>query len=70
MSEAGEKAKKVLRGASALALAVNAEIDEQHGEVSRFDVLGMPLFKRTPDTGHPVIFGIKFPRWIRGPRER
>lgn len=70
MGDAAEKAKKVLRGASALALAVNAEIDEKHGEVSRLEVFGLPVFRRVGEGGTPVILGVKFPRWIRGPRER
>lgn len=67
MGDAGEKVKRVVKGAGALAVMVTAHIDEEHGEVDRFELLGAPVFKRTPE-GKPVVLGVTFPRWIRGPR--
>lgn len=67
---AGDQGKfgKIVTGAGAIGLAIKAEVDVEHQEVKRVDVFGMPLFRRTRDEGLPVILGIKFPRWIRGPR--
>jgi hypothetical protein len=62
------KATKVLTGAAALAAAVKVELNDEHDEVERVDVLGVPLFKRD-DQGRPRILGIPFARWIRGPRK-
>ena len=64
-----QKVRKVLLGASALAAAVRVEIDEAHPtEVDRVSVLGIPVFSREPEKGRPRVFGITFPRWMRGPR--
>jgi hypothetical protein len=62
-----KKATKVLTGAAAIAASVQVHVDEQHGEVDRVQVLGIPVFKRN-DAGTPRVFGIPFPRWIRGAR--
>ncbi len=59
---------KVLTGAAAVASAVKVEVSDQHHEVERVAVLGIPLFVRD-DKGLPRVFGVKFPRWIRGPRK-
>lgn len=70
MSDLGDIAKKggkVLTGGAALAAAVSVSVDEEHGEVDKVAVCGVPLFKRDGD-GNPKVFGIRFPRWIRGPR--
>jgi hypothetical protein len=62
-----DKATKVLTGAAAVAAAVKVTLDEEHDEVAKVQVLGVPLFKRD-DAGRPRVLGIPFPRWIRGPR--
>ena len=69
MQDIADKTKKILVGAGALAVAVKTEIDVPHGEVASVSILGIPVFKRTEQGGLPVLFGIKFPRWIRGPRK-
>lgn len=68
MSDAGRKVRKVLTGTAALAAAVKLEIDPEHGEIERVEILGAPIFRRTEEGGLPVVFGLRFPRWIRGPR--
>lgn len=62
-----DKAQKVLTGAAALAAAVQVHVNEEHNEVDRVAVLGVPLFTRD-DAGTPRVLGLKFPRWIRGRR--
>ena len=62
-----DKAKTVLTGAAALAAAVQVHLDEEHNEVDRVAVLGVPLFKRD-ENGVPRVLGVRFPRWIRGKR--
>ncbi len=65
-----KRAGKAISGGAALAAALNldVDIDEEHGEVSTFRVAGVPLFRRD-DRGRPRVLGIRFPRWIRGPRK-
>lgn len=66
--EIERKASKVLHGAAVFALAVRAEVDAEHGEVSHLSLFGLPVFKRTEEGGLPIVLGVTFPRWIRGPR--
>jgi hypothetical protein len=68
VSEPIDKARKVVTGAAALAAAVRVEINEEHDEVERVALCGIPVFRRDEETGRPRIFGIPFRRWIRGPR--
>jgi hypothetical protein len=63
-----KKATTVLTGAAALAASIKVERSDEHDEVERVDVLGVPLFKRD-ERGNPRILGIPFRRWIRGPRK-
>jgi hypothetical protein len=69
MSDAGDKAKQVLRGAAALGALVSTEINLEHGEIERFEIAGVPLFFRSGAAGTPRVLGIPFPRWLRGPRK-
>jgi hypothetical protein len=62
-----EQRRKVLVGAAALARAIQVDVDA-HNEVSRVTVCGAPVFMRD-DRGMPRVFGIRFPRWIRGARK-
>lgn len=64
-----DKAKRVLTGASALALAIRVDVDGEHQEVRRVRVLGVPVFRRTDADGLPVVLGVVFPRWLRGRRK-
>jgi hypothetical protein len=50
-------------------MAVEVEINPNHAEIDRVSVLGLPVFMRDPEKGTPRVFGIPFPRWIRGPRK-
>ena len=59
---------RVLTGAAAIASAVKVEVSDQHNEVERVAVLGIPLFQRD-ERGLPRVLGVKLPRWIRGPRK-
>jgi hypothetical protein len=68
LDEKVDRAKTVLTGAAALAAAVTVTMDEEHDEVVKVSVLGVPLFKRDEETGRPRVLGIPFPRWIRGRR--
>lgn len=67
MTRAEDKARKVLTGAAALGAALSVDIDEEHAEVKRVAVLGVPVFKRD-EAGRPRVLGVPFPRWIKGPR--
>lgn len=60
--------KKILTGAAAAAALINAHYDDEHGEYQKVTVAGLPVFKRD-ERGNPKVFGIPFPRWIRGPRK-
>jgi hypothetical protein len=62
------KAKRVIKGAAAVAMAVHVEVDTEHEEVDKVAILGLPVFFREPSSGNPRVLGIPFPRWIRGPR--
>lgn len=64
----GQKVRRVLVGTSALAVAIKTEVDVEHGEIAAVSVFGLPVFRRTPEAGLPILFGIRFPRWIRGHR--
>ncbi len=68
LKDAAKKGGAVLTGVAALERALSVDIDEKHDEVSKVAVCGVPLFRRDA-RGNPKILGIKFPRWIRGPRE-
>lgn len=69
MSDIEKKAKKVVTGLAAAAMAVEVHVDTDHGEVDKFALFGVPLFWREPHQGNPRLVGIPFPRWIRGPRK-
>jgi hypothetical protein len=62
-----EQRRKVLVGAAALARAIVVDVDA-HNEVSRVSFCGAPIFFRD-ERGLPRVLGIRFPRWIRGPRK-
>jgi hypothetical protein len=69
VSDAEQKTKRVIRGLAAAAMAVQVDIDAEHEEVERVTVLGLPVFFRDQGSGRPRVFGVPFPRWIRGPRK-
>ncbi len=62
-----DKATKGAATVATVAALVKVTINEEHGEVDRFAVVGIPLFKRDKD-GNPRLFGIPFKR-RRGPRD-
>lgn len=63
---AGEKLKKAVGAASAIAVLVNVTKNDVHHEVDRVTFAGLPIFKRDAQ-GNPQILGIRFRR-RRGPR--
>jgi hypothetical protein len=63
-----DQRRKVLVGAAALARAVQVDVDTHHNEVTRVSVCGAPIFTRD-EYGAPRVLGIRFPRWLRGPRK-
>jgi len=67
MTSPVKKGVTVLTGIAAIAESVKVELNEDHEEVERVQVLGVPLFQRD-DAGRPRVLGVRFPRWIRGPR--
>lgn len=64
---AEKTAKRVLTGAAAIAAAITVHVNDEHNEVDKVAVLGVPVFMRD-ERGNPLVLGMRFPRWIRGPR--
>jgi hypothetical protein len=59
---------RVAGAVGAVLAPLDVQRDEEHGEIKRVTYARVPLFWRD-ERGRPRVFGIPFPRWVRGERK-